>query len=190
MEVNRSHDTFRNLPKDNWRKNPDPTMSPAGLYTGTGIHMTDMFCLIAGEPKEVRAETDTLVYDPPAEDYVRVKILFKNGVHAMYSALSCTPYYSRFTAYGDKGWAELVGEGATDQNKPVQLTVSTVPGERSTRTWTGSTDSSVKDNLEAWVAANLGNGAYRFTPQQMVDNTRIFEAIVKSSRNGGVPVTL
>ena len=78
---------------------------------------TDIFCLIAGEPAEVRAETDTLVYDPPAEDYVRVKILFRNGVHAMYSALSCTPYYSRFTAFGDKGWVELVGRGRHRQEQ-------------------------------------------------------------------------
>ncbi len=190
MEVNRSHDTFRHLPKDNWRKNPDPSMSPAGLYTGTGIHQTDIFCLIAGEPSEVRAESDTLVYDPPAEDYVRVKVLFKNGVHAMYSALSCTPYYSRFTAFGDMGWVELVAEGAIDKNKPMHLTVSTVPGERSTRSFTATADTSVKDNLEAWVDANLGRGTYRFTPQQMIDNTSIFEAIVASTRNGGLPVKL
>ena len=73
----------------------------------TGIHMTDMFCALAGTPVEVRAETDTLVYDKPMEDYVRAKILFKSGVHAMFSSLSCTPFYGRFTAYGETGWAEV-----------------------------------------------------------------------------------
>ena len=84
MEANLSHDVFKNLPSDNWRKNPAPEFSPAGLYTGTGIHMTDMFCMLAGTPVEVRAETDTLVYDKPTEDYVRAKVLFKSGIHGMY----------------------------------------------------------------------------------------------------------
>ncbi len=190
MEANLSHNVFQDLPKDNWRKNPSPEFSPAGLYTGTGIHMTDMMCLMAGTPVEVRAETDTLVYEKPTEDYVRAKVLFENGVHGMFSALSCTPYYCRFTAFGEEGWAEVVGEHMIDLNRPMHLIVSTAPGERSMQSWTPSADLSVKANLIAWADANQGRGNYRFTPKHLVDNTAVFEAIVASSRNGGAAVKL
>jgi len=190
MEANISHNVFQNLPKDNWRKNPSPTMSPAGLYTGTGIHMTDMFCALAGTPIEVRAETDTLVYEKPTEDYVRAKVLFKSGVHATFSALSCTPFYCRFTAFGEKGWAEVVGEAIVDQNKPMHLIISTEPGVRATQSWTPTAEDAVNANLTAWADANQGKGKYRFTRDHLVDNTSVFEAIVKSSRDGGKAIKL
>jgi len=188
IEANLSHDVFVALDNTSWRK--DPKMSPAGLYTGTGIHMTDMFCALAGRPVEVCAETDTLVFDKPMEDYVRAKVHFESGVHAMFSALSCTPFYLRFTVYGEKGWAEVVGEAIVDKNGPMHLTMSTAPAERSTRTWTPSGDRAVLANLVAWADANQGRGTYRFTREHLVDNTAIFEAIVRSSRDGGSPITL
>ena len=48
----------------------------------------------------------------------------------------------------------------------------------------------VKANLIAWADANQGRGTYRFTAEHLVDNTRVFEAIVRSSRSGGVAVKL
>ena len=42
----------------------------------------------------------------------------------------------------------------------------------------------------AWADANQGNGKYRFTRDHLVDNTRVFEAIVASSRDGGKAVKL
>jgi len=188
IEANVSHNQFQALDNTNWRK--DPKMSPAGLYTGTGIHMTDMFCALAGRPVEVRAETDTLVFDKPMEDYVRAKVLFDSGVHAMFSALSCTPFYGRFTAYGEKGWIEIISEANVDWGRPTHLIVSKESGKRETKTFTYNAVDSVTANLHAWADANQGRGTYRFTGAHLVDNTRIFEAIVTSSRQGGTPVKL
>ncbi len=188
IEANVSHNQFQALDKSNWRK--DPKMSPAGMYTATGIHMTDIFCAMAGTPVEVRAETDTLVYDKPMEDYVRAKILFKSGVRAMFSALSCTPFYGRFTAYGETGWVEVQSEANVDWNRPTHLVVSTRPGERTTTTSTFKVEDTVTANLIAWADANQGKGKYRFTTDHLVDNTRIFEAIVRSAGQGGAVVKL
>ncbi len=187
IEANVSHNQFQALPNDNWRK--DPNMMPAGLYTGTGIHMTDIFCAMAGRPVEVRAEADTLVFDKPMEDYVRAKILFNSGVHAMFSALSCTPFYGRFTAYGEKGWAEVVSEANVDWNRPTHLIVSTAPGERQIKTSNFRNEETVTANLVAWAEANQGKGKYCFTAEHLIDNTLIFESIVQSARDGGRPLT-
>jgi predicted dehydrogenase len=188
MEANVSHNQFQALPNTNWRK--DPKMSPAGLYTGTGIHMTDIFCALGGTPVEVRAETDTLVFDKPMEDYARVKVLFKSGVHAMFSCLSCTPFYGRFTAFGEKGWVEIISEANVDWNRPTHLIVSTAPAERTMTSSTFKAEDTVTANVVAWAEANQGRGTYRFTPAHLVDNTKVFEALVQSAAKGGAVVKL
>jgi hypothetical protein len=43
----------------------------------------------------------------------------------------------------------------------------------------------VTQNFEAWADAAEGRAPYRFTPEELVENIRIFEAIVMSSRNDG-----
>jgi predicted dehydrogenase len=186
IEANVSHNQFQRLDKTNWRK--DPKSMPAGLYTGTGIHQTDLFCAMAGRPVEVRAETDTFVFDKPMEDYVCARIAFKSGVRAMFTALSCSPFYGRFTAYGETGWVEIVSEANVDWGQPEHLIYSKDPGKREHRTFSPS-DTVIK-NLSAWADANAGLGEYRFTKEQLVDNTRIFEAIVTSSQQNGAPVKL
>jgi predicted dehydrogenase len=186
IEANVSHNQFQKLDKSNWRK--DPKSMPAGLYTGTGIHQTDIFCAIAGRPVEVRAETATYVFDKPMEDYVCARITFDSGVRAMFSALSCSPFYGRFTAYGDAGWVEIVSEANVDWGQPEHLIYSKQPGKREHREF-GAEDAVIK-NLVAWADANAGIAPYRFTPAHLIDNTRIFEAIVASSQQNGAPVAL
>jgi predicted dehydrogenase len=186
IEANVSHNQFQNLDKTNWRK--DPKNMPAGLYTGTGIHQTDIFCSIAGRPVEVRAETATYVFDKPMEDYVCARIVFDSGVRAMFSALSCSPFYGRFTAYGADGWVEIASEANVDWGQPEHLIYSKAPGKREHRSF-GPEDAVIK-NLVAWADANAGIGEYRFTKEHLIDNTRIFEAIVTSSQQNGVPVKL
>ena len=186
LEANVSHNQFQQLDKSNWRK--DPKSMPAGLYTGTGIHQTDIFCAIAGRPVEVRAETATYVFDKPMEDYVCARITFESGVRGMFSALSCSPFYGRFTAYGDAGWIEIVSEANVDWGRPEHLIHSTAPGKREHRVF-GPDDAVIK-NLVAWADANAGLGSYRFTRDHLIDNTRIFEAIVSSSQQNGTPIKL
>ncbi len=43
----------------------------------------------------------------------------------------------------------------------------------------------VTQNFEAWADAVEGEAPYRFTSEELVDNIRLFEAIVTSSRNDG-----
>jgi predicted dehydrogenase len=186
LEANVSHNQFQNLDKTNWRK--DPKSMPAGLYTGTGIHQTDIFCSVAGQPIEVRAETATYVFDKPMEDYICARITFESGVRAMFSALSCSPFYGRFTAYGETGWVEIVSEANVDWGQPEHLIYSKEPGKREHRSF--DPVDAVILNLIAWADANTGLREYRFTREHLIDNTRIFEAIVKSSQQNGTPVKL
>lgn len=42
----------------------------------------------------------------------------------------------------------------------------------------------VKTNIESWASAVIGNGAYRFSNQEILHNVEILEAIVSSISSG------
>ena len=119
IEANVSHDLFRNLDAANWRLSK--SNAPAAMMTAVGIHITDLFVSFAGAVAEVRAQTASLVFAPPAEDFVGASITFKSGVRATLTRLSSTPFYGRVTVFGDAGWVEIVSEGNVDQGKPTNF---------------------------------------------------------------------
>ena len=63
-----------------------------------------------------------MIFTPPAEDFVTASIVFKSGARATFTSLSITPFYGRFTCYGDAGWVEIVSEANVDRGKPTILT--------------------------------------------------------------------
>jgi predicted dehydrogenase len=178
FEANVSHDNFRRLAADNWRLSVND--APAGMMTAVGIHMTDLFIRLAGPADEVRATTASMIFTPPAEDFMSASIVFKSGARANLTSLSITPFYGRFTVYGDAGWVEIISEANVDQGKPTHLTHRDGKGRR--YVVYESTDT-VTQNFEAWADAVEGRAPYRFTDEQLVENVRVFEGIVKSSRN-------
>ncbi len=185
MDANYSHDMFTRADPGNWRLSP--AHAPAGMMTSVGIHLTDFFTQFAGAPEEVRAQTASLVIPPPYEDIVGASIRFKSGVRASINLLAATPFYGRFTMFGDKGWAEVMSEANVDQGKPTYLT-QVAGGERKVRSYL-PTDT-VTANFEAWADAVEGRMPYRFTNEQLVGNIRLFEGIVRSARQGGAPIAL
>ncbi len=185
MDANVSHDNFRRLANDNWRLSPES--APAGMMTAVGIHMTDLFIKLAGPVREVRARSARLIFQPPAEDFVSANILFSSGAIGAFTALSITPFYARFTIYGDAGWVEVMSEANVDQGKPTTLTHVDHNGRRSV---VYEATDTVTQNFEAWADAVEGKGPYRFTDDELSENIRVFEAIVKSTRNNGAAETL
>jgi predicted dehydrogenase len=185
MDANVSHDNFRRLAKDNWRLSPES--APAGMMTAVGIHMTDLFIKLAGPVREVRARSARLIFQPPAEDFVSANILFGSGAIGSFTALSTTPFYARFTIYGDAGWVEVVSEANVDQGKPTTLTHVDHEGRRSV---VYEATDTVTQNFEAWADAVEEKAPYRFTDDEVTENIRVFEAIVKSTRNNGEAETL
>lgn len=186
-EANISHDLFKSIDRSNWRL--DPKHAPAGMMTATGIHQTDLCVALFGSPAEVRAQTASLTFDPPATDFVSASVTFKSGARGALTLLSCVPYYGRVTVFGEKAWVEVVTEGNVDQGKPTIVTLCTGTHEPRQVTIYHPTDT-VTQNFEAWAAAVAGEKPYRFTNTQLVDNIRIFEGIVTSAAQGGRAVSL
>ncbi len=185
LDANVSHDNFRKLAKDNWRLSPES--APAGMMTAVGIHMTDLFIKLAGPAKEVRARSASLIFQPPAEDFVRADILFKSDAIGAFTALSIAPFYARFTIYGDAGWVEVISEANVDQGKPTTLTHVYQKGRHSV---VYEATDTVTQNFEAWADAVEGKAPYRFTDDELIENIRVFEAIVNSTRHNGAAESL
>jgi predicted dehydrogenase len=185
LDANVSHDQFRKLDHSNWRLNT--THAPAGMMTAVGIHLTDLFVLLAGAPAEVSAQTASMIFVPPAEDFVTARIRFRSGARAALTALSATPFYARFTVYGDLGWVEVASEANIDRGKPTTLIHCDATGRR---TVVYEATDTVTENFEAWADAVAGRTSYRFSNGQLLDNIRLFESIVRSSRQGGATISL
>jgi predicted dehydrogenase len=186
LDANFSHNLFRNIDPGNWRLSREN--APAGAMTALGIHLTDMFVSLAGRPTRVAARTASLMFAPPAEDYVAAEIDFADGARARVTCLSSVPFYGRFTAIGDQGWVEVQEAGNVDKGLPSTLTHVDAAGARMTRTfdWTDT----VGKNFEGWADAVEGRAPYRFTPDQLLANVRVLEAIVRSAAQDGLPVHL
>ncbi len=152
------------------------------MMTAVGIHLTDLMIHFVGPAAEVRARSASLTFTPPAEDFVTASIVFKSGARATYTSLSSTPFYGRFAAFGDAGWVEILSEANVDAGKPTVLTTVDATGRR--QVVFEATDT-VTENFEAWADAVEGRKPYRFTDQELVENVRLFEAIVKSTRANG-----
>jgi predicted dehydrogenase len=186
LDANFSHNLFRSIDPANWRLSREN--APAGAMTALGIHLTDMFVSLAGVPVRVAARTATLMFAPPAEDFVTAEIDFASGTRARLTCLSSVPFYGRFTVIGDQGWAEVQEAGNVDRGLPSTLVQVDKAGARTSRTfeWTDT----VRKNFEAWADAIERRKPYRFTPGELLANVRVLEAIVRSADQGGVPVEL
>lgn len=187
MEANVSHDLFRKLDASNWRL--DQKHAPAGMMTAVGIHITDIFIALAGPAASVRCVTGSMVFTPPAQDYISAAIEFRSGARGTITFLSSTPFHGRIAIFGDKGWVELVSEGNVDQGLPTQFTLCKATGAPRERRSFPANDA-VLMNFEAWADAVAGKAPYPFTHAELLENIKLFEAIVASGRDGGAVVEI
>ena len=186
IDANVSHDLFRAVDPANWRLSTES--APAGAMTALGIHLTDLCIAIGGKPVRVAARTARHVFAEPAHDYLSLGIDFAGGVSARVTCLSATPFYGRFTVYGDKGWIEVTEAANVDKGLPSTLTHVDASGKRQSRAF--EAQNTVLANFEAWADAIAGRAPYRFTPEQLRANVAVLEAVVSSAANDGAPATL
>jgi predicted dehydrogenase len=186
MDANVSHSNFRNMDPSNWRRHPGH--APAGAWTALGIHLGDMFVSLAGAPTRVSARTASQIFPAPLEDFVSAEIDFTNGARGRITCLSTPPFYGRFTLYGDQGWVEVQEGGNVDKGIPSSFVHARVDGTREMRTYDHI--NTVRLNFEAWADALEGRAPYRFTPEQILANIRILDAVVRSAASEGASITL
>ncbi|HZD91699.1 MAG TPA: Gfo/Idh/MocA family oxidoreductase, partial [Pseudolabrys sp.] len=186
LDANVSHNNFRAMDASNWRR--DPAHAPAGAWTALGIHLGDMMVSLAGRPVRVAARTAAQLFPAPSEDFVSAEIDFANGARGRITCLSTPPFYGRFTLFGDQGWVEVEEGGNVDKGLPSSFVYCKPDGSREVRSY--EPVNTVRLNFEAWAEAIEGRAPYRFTPDQLLANIRILDALTRSAAEDGKPIML
>ncbi len=180
VEANFSQDKFLSLPADNWRLSGKE--APAGPMTATGIHLLDLSVGVFGEAERAYASVKQLGSQLVNGDTLAILVSFKNGGHALISAILATPFDGRFAVYCNKGWIEVRDKSHPEAPEGWVLTKCLQGGKRSTVEYPPADN--VLANLEAFADAALGRSPYPVPQEQMIANISALEAIFKSAKTG------
>ncbi len=181
IEANFSHSIFASVAADNWRGSVEE--APAAGMTGMGVHLTDLFISMLGPVEAVSAQSAQRVLSLPTGDIVTVQIRFCSGATGFLGAVSATPYYGRYSVFGEKLWVEARDDAHPQEGGRTHLISCGTDGVQHSETF--DPKDPVRANLEEWADAVAGNGSYRFTDEERVGNVALLEAIAKSVRDDG-----
>jgi predicted dehydrogenase len=176
-----SHDKLANVPAGDWRTSK--AVAPAAGMTGMGIHLSDYFIALFGRVKTVQAITADRVLGWETGDVVTVQLGFEAGMTANFSAILATPHFIRCHVFGSEQWVEVRNDTHPDTPGGIAELVLARTGEPhkvERYEWSDT----VVANLEAFAAAIAGEADYPYTPEQMVHNIEVLEAVTLSAEQG------
>jgi predicted dehydrogenase len=177
IEANFSHDIFAVLDDTNWRLKTDE--SPAGGLTATLIHLMDLSISLFGQPDRVLASVECHGDVVKNGDTLTAQVKFENGRTASLNAFTHTPFFSRLAIFGANGWVEVRDKAHVQAPEGWFFTTCFTDGKAETVEYEVATP--VLSNLECFADAIAGKADYPNTPEQIVRNMSLLEAIVKSA---------
>ena len=180
VEANFSQDKFLSLPADNWRLSGKE--APAGPMTATGIHLLDLSVGVFGPAERAYASVKQLGSQLVNGDTLAILVSFRNGGHALISAILATPFDGRFAVYCNKGWIEVRDKSHPEAPEGWVLTQCLRGGKRSSVEFPPADN--VLANLEAFADAAEGRSPYPVPQEQMIANICALEAIFRSAQTG------
>ena len=186
LDANVSHNLFASMDPASWRVSA--TDAPAGPMTALGVHLTDLFISFAGRPRAVRARTTRSVPDAVGVDHVSAWFEFASGTTGAITCLAATPYHGRLTVFGTSGWVEVIETANVDHRQPSHSVHCDATGARTAKSFAAI--DTVRLNFEAWAKGVAGEAPYRYTREQLLDNVRVLDAVVRSSAESGRLVEL
>jgi predicted dehydrogenase len=177
-----TQDLFLSLPAGNWRLSGKE--APAGPMTATGVHMLDLAIAVFGEAHSAYASMKQLGSHLSNGDTLAALVNFKQGGHALISAILATPFAGRFAVYGSKGWVEVRDKTHPGAPEGWVLTRCERGGRAHSEEFAPAPG--VLRNLEAFAAAATGRSPYPVSHGEMVANIAALEAIIRSIASGQV----
>ncbi|MFQ5624283.1 MAG: Gfo/Idh/MocA family protein [Paracoccaceae bacterium] len=169
-----SHDRMIATPKGDWRTSK--AACPAAGMTATGIHLTDLLISLFGRVEALQAMTSDRSLGWESGDVTTAQLRFEAGMTASLSAVIHTPHFIRMHVFGSEKWVQILNDAHPDDPEGVvrQLTAQTGrPVIQKDYAWTDT----VNANLEAFMRAARGEAPYPFSPEEIVHNIEVLEAI-------------
>ena len=169
-------------PQDTWRATSDE--APAGSMTGIGIHTLDSMIGLFGKIDEVTCVA-TRRSAPQIDDTTVILLKFANGATGTIMSCLATAVTYRFAVFGSKGLVEI--RKPTLDDFTFQPIPANVGGAEPEAISTPGFDT-VAAELSAFAEAAKGGKPYPIPLDEILHGVQAFEAVVKSSKEGGVPV--
>lgn len=169
-------------PGATWRATSEE--APAGSMTGIGIHTLDSMIGLFGKVAEVTCIA-TRRSAPNVDDTTSILLKFENGATGMIMSCLATAVTYRFAVFGSKGMAEITKPTLEDfRFSPIPANVG--GGEPEAVSTPGF--DTVHAELAAFAEAAKGGKPYPIPLDEILHGVQAFEAVVKSSKQGGAPV--
>jgi predicted dehydrogenase len=147
--------------------------NPVGPLSATGIHTVDLSIALLGRPTSVWALLAQLGSDFENGYTLSMMFGFASGATAMLDVVLAAPFMGQFALLGSKGWMEI-----RDRSHPENTTgwdVTSVRRDQTPVTAFYAPHPAVRDNLEAFGRAALGQAPCPVAPDKMLANVRSFE---------------
>lgn len=170
-------------PGPGWRL--DRREAPAGSMVHVGIHRIDTFVQIFGRMTEVYGVQATAPSELPTVTSGAMLVRFASGATGYLGSSQATPLLSRIQVFGTDAWVELRGpsdQEAYERASLDRMTIHRGDGEIEMRSFENV--DSVASNYEAFADAIEGKVAYPITPDQMVHDAEVLEAVAQSFESG------
>jgi predicted dehydrogenase len=174
VEGNYSHDWLAGMPTDTWRMAPEE--SRAGGMTGMGIHVLDCFRDLAGPMKRISALSKARALKLPTGDTTAALIEFQSGATGTLGTTLKTPFRWRVAIFGEKCWAESVGETRT---------IVRHAGKDDPEVIDYPHENHLGRNLDYFAKAALGQGTFPISPEGILQTASALEAVFKSVDTDG-----
>lgn len=167
MEGNTSHSTLAGFVS--WRH--DPKEAPGGGLVHMGSHYVDLFASYLGPIAEVYAQTVDLIQP---RDAASALLTFEGGGSAYIGNVMVTAQNRMLNVLGSEGWVKVAA--------PDTLEICRVDG--STEERKVEAVNPVRANMEGFADAIAGVTPYKFTPDQMIHDVAVLDAITRSLASG------
>jgi predicted dehydrogenase len=171
IEGHNSNENSQNITAG-WRLSPDE--SPGGGLTGAGLHVLDAFVSLLGPVRRVYAQLNLREQGPPPLDTAMLAIDFASGATGMLATVRATPLYWRVHAFGAKGSAEVLDEGAM---------ILRMSGAKPRRIAYPAIDA-LRAELDAFADAVEDKRAFPAPEAEVLATLAAFEAALRSMQTG------
>ena len=157
--------------KKSWRNKISET--PLGGMTGKGIHITDLMINLVGKVVKVLARSKKILKSSQLDDSTDLILEFKNGTMGYLSTILATNKYWELKVFGSDGWIKIFNEKKIIQqikNKKIeQINLKYKNIE--------------KKELEEFAKCIKYNRKFPVDLNEVLDNTKLFQASIKSKKS-------